>query len=143
MGPPPSDDLRDLDLDGACSTTKTRWRGCTVEVTARLVPRYLWSTASIDVHLDGRCILRTGGQRKIVGSSTAEFQHDGESHTVALSWDQVRSDGFAGLSFPFHLSIDDAKVAASEVPVENPQFLFVSILSAFAVFVFWLFSLYR
>jgi hypothetical protein len=94
---------------------KLRWHGSEVEVKARIVPRYGWTTASIDVFLDGKCILRTGGQMEVTGSSSAVFDHDGSRHFAELSWGMAR-----GLEFPYVLRINDAKVALSEVPVENP-----------------------
>jgi len=45
-----------------------RWQDSAVDVQARLDPRFLWSTASIDVFLDEECIFRTGGQLKATGS---------------------------------------------------------------------------
>ena len=92
-----------------------RWQGSTVEVKARLVPRFLWNIASIDVFLDGRCILRTGGKLNLTGSYSASFDHTGSSHRAELTW------GFSGLSFsfPYRLQIDGVPVAASRVQVEN------------------------
>jgi hypothetical protein len=116
MANPPRGDTWDSELDGDIpSRAKTRWNGRSVEVTARLISRYFWSTASIDVFLDGECILRTGGQLKTIGSSEAEFHHDGSLHVVKLSWGQAR-----GLSFPYQLWIDGSKVLVSRVPVANP-----------------------
>jgi hypothetical protein len=112
----PRGDTWDSELDGDMpSRSKPRWNGRTVEVTARLIPRYLWSTASIDVFLDGECILQTGGQMRIIGLSEAEFHHDGALHAVKLSWGQAHR-----LSFPYQLWIDGAKVLVSDVPVANP-----------------------
>jgi hypothetical protein len=114
MPNPARDDPLDFEFDDRVPEKKIRWNGSTIVVTARLVPRYSWTTASIDVFLDGRCILRTGGQMKVTGSSWAEFDHDGSVHTVELSW------GLAlGLSFPYQLRIDGAMVAVSEVPVAS------------------------
>jgi hypothetical protein len=131
----PRDDDRGFEFDDAMPGAKTRWHGSTVEVTARLVPRYLWSTASIDVFLDGRCILRTGGQMRAVGSSSAEFDHDGEAHTVEVSWGRAQPRGFTRHCFPYDLTIDGAKVAASEVPVENSGLLVIPLLALASLFV--------
>lgn len=112
----PQGGIWDDELDGdRPSRSKTRWNGRTVEVTARLVPRYLWTTASIDVFLDGECILRTGGQMKAIGFSEAGFHHDGSVHVARLSWGSAHQ-----LSFPFQLWIDGAKVMVSDVAVANP-----------------------
>ena len=105
-----------FDFGDEIPAAKIRWHDCTVEVKARLVPRYLWTTASIDVFLDGRCIVQTGGQMKFTGSSSAEFEHDGESHLVELSWGRAR-----GIEFPYVLTIDNAKVALSDVPVKHAR----------------------
>ena len=57
MRHPNHDDSLHVELDDEVGEKKTQWNGSAVEVTAHLVPRFLWSTASIDVFLDGRCIL--------------------------------------------------------------------------------------
>jgi hypothetical protein len=96
-----------------------KWRDSAVDVQARLVPRFLWSTASIDVFLDKRCILRTGGQLKATGSHSATFTHSGSTHTAELSW------GYGLLfSFPYKLRIDDAPVSEARVRVQNWPFVF-------------------
>ena len=106
----------DFEFGVGIPDAKIRWHECPVEVKARLVPRYFWTTASIDVFLDGRCIVQTGGQRKITGSSSAEFDHDGTTHVVELSWGKAW-----GTKFPYVLTIDNAKVALADVPVENAR----------------------
>jgi hypothetical protein len=113
---------------------KIRWHGSEVLVKARIVPRYGWTTASIDVFLDGKCILRTGGQPKVTGSSWAVFDHDGSRHFAELSWGMVR-----GLEFPYVLRIDDAKVALADVPVENPG---LSVIPALIVMVLVLIGMF-
>jgi hypothetical protein len=85
------DALPDFDFDSEIHPAKIRWRGSEVEVKARLVPRYFWTTASIDVYLDAQCILRTGGVMKLTGSSRAEFDQDGSRHSVELSWETAGS----------------------------------------------------
>jgi hypothetical protein len=119
---------QDSDFNDAVPGAKTRWHGSTIEVTARIVPRYLWTTASIDVFLDGRCILRTGGQMRIIGSSSAEFHHDGSVHTAELSWENVHDRGFIRPGFPYQLRIDGTKVAVAEVAVENPGLILIPLL---------------
>jgi len=92
-----------------------KWQGSTVDVQARLVPRYFWNTASIDVSLDGQQILRTGGKLKFRGLYSTTFTHAGSTHTAELSW------GFSGFSFsfPYQLRIDGTPVAASRVRIRN------------------------
>jgi hypothetical protein len=107
------------------------WQGNKVNVQARLVPRYLWNTASIDVFLDGQCILQTGGQLKLNGSHSATFTHSGSPHTAELSW----SSSGLSFSFPYQLRIDGVPVAASRVNVQNwPIGLIVTFLVVATVF---------
>jgi hypothetical protein len=107
------------------------WQGDQVDVQARLIPRFLWTTASIDVFLNGECILRTGGQMKITGSHSVSFTHAGSEHTVELSW----GVGWL-LSFPYQLRIDGSLVSDSRVSVRNwPLGLLLVILSAAALVV--------
>jgi len=92
----------------------TQWNGSRLGVKAKLVPRYLWQTASIDVFLDEQCILRTGGKFKFVGSHASEFEHRGTTHNAVLTW------GFAGLrSFPFRLTLDGQAILESRVYMSN------------------------
>jgi hypothetical protein len=114
------DDPLHFELDDEVGEKKTQWNGCAIEVTARLIPRFLWSTASIDVFLDGRCILRTGGQLGFTGSSWAVFHHARSLHKVELSWERA-----IGHAFPYRLTIDDDEVAASLVFVENLAFFVI------------------
>jgi len=91
-----------------------QWNGSRLAVTAKLVPRYLWQTASIDVFLDEQCILRTGGQFKFVGSHASEFEYRGTTHSAVLK------GGFASLrSFPFRLTLDGQAVLESRVHMSN------------------------
>lgn len=109
-----------------------KWQGSTVEVQARLVPRYLWNTASIDVFLDGQRILRTGGRFKFTGSHSTPFTHAGSAHRAELSW------GFCGLSFsvPYQLRVDGVPVAASRVQIRNwPIALVIIVVGAAALLV--------
>jgi len=109
--------------------TPITWNGSQVEVQAHLVPRFLWSTASIDVFLDGQCILRTGGQLKAVGSHSATFRHSDSEHRAELSW----GVGFFR-SFPYQLRIDGAPVSDARVYVRNwPLGLITSLLLAAAL----------
>lgn len=91
------------------------WQGSKVEVQARLVPRYSWNTASIDVFLDGQQMLQTGGQLKLKGSCTTSFTHARSTHIMLLSW------GCSGIrfSFPYELRIDGVSVATSRVQIRN------------------------
>jgi hypothetical protein len=91
-----------------------QWQSNAIDVQARLVPRFLWTTASIDVLLNGQCILKTGGQMKLTGSYSTTFSHSEATHKAELSW------GVGGLfSFPYKLRIDDNLISDSRVRVRN------------------------
>lgn len=90
------------------------WNDKTVLVTARLVPRYLWQSASIDVSLDGHTILKTGGVFKIVGTHIETVDLRGKQHTAEVTW------GKGSLrSFPFSLKLDGAQIIESRVQIQN------------------------
>jgi len=115
----------------------TSWQGKAVSVRAHYVPRFVWTTASIDVYLDDRCILRTGGQFKLAGSHSATFTDGGAEHRAELTW-----GGSGGFRFPYQLRIDGVLIADALVAVENwgmifiPAFLIVFLLfSCFAIMV--------
>jgi hypothetical protein len=91
-----------------------QWQGNAMDVQARLVPRFLWTTASIDVFLNGQSILKTGGQMKLTGSCSTAFFYSEANHKVELSW------GVGGLfSFPYKLRIDDNLISDSRIRVRN------------------------
>ena len=90
------------------------WQGNEIQVTARLLPRFLWSTASIDVSVAGTCVLQTGGQPRITGASSSEFSRNGVVHRAELAWRRG-----ALCSFPYRLQIDGVLVSESRVRVEN------------------------
>ena len=56
------------------------WARSQLQVRAYVVPRYCWTTASIDVVIDGQPVLQTGGKLRVVGSHASDFQHRGASH---------------------------------------------------------------
>jgi hypothetical protein len=122
------------------SERSTTWQGSDVRVRARLVPRFLWTTASIEVFLDQECILRTGGQMKFTGAHSAEFVHSGAKHTAELSWG---SSGFS-FSFPYQLRIDGAAIQASRVRIRNwPIGLLAALLVAAMISTLFYFVLSR
>lgn len=90
------------------------WNGMPVVTSARYVPRYAWTTASINVDIKDLSILRTDGMFKFTGKQTSTFDFDGRSHTAELTWGR-------GLirSFPFKLWIDGTLVTESRVPIQN------------------------
>ena len=106
------------------------WQGKAIRVRARLVPRLLWTTASIDVFLEEQCVLRTGGQFKVTGSHAAKFDDGNSEHQAVLAWGRVR-DG----RFPYRLQIDGAQVEEAEVGVENRLMGFIPSLCVIAIMV--------
>ena len=101
-----------------------------MSITAKLVPRFVWQSASIDVAVNGRFVLKTGGVFKLVGKHTETFAFDGIEHNVEVTW------GSAALrSFPFSLSIDGMLVLKSRVHISNwwlalwPWVLFVAFIA--------------
>ncbi len=115
------------------------WQGKTVRVQARYVPRFLWTTASIDVFWGDQCLLRTGGKFKLTGSYSTSFRDSGSEHQIELSWGQS-----SNFHFPYQLRIDGAIVDDSKVHVENqhmimvPAIIIVASMFLFFGFVFWL-----
>lgn len=109
------------------------WHGSLLDVQARLVSRFVWTTASIDVYLDGSPILQTGGAFKITGSCNSEFTRDGLSHTCELRWGAVRL-----ARFPFTLSIDGKQIVNSTARIANWPMLLVPslIISLFLLCLF-------
>lgn len=94
--------------------SKFFWQGNELYVKAKLIPKFLWSTASIDVFLNSECILRTGGKMKISGAVRSEFLHNNSLHQAEVSW------GVGGLfQFPYQLSIDGEIVNKSYVTIDN------------------------
>jgi hypothetical protein len=63
-----------------------RWQNSAVEVRAELIPRCLYTTASVDVYVGDDCILRTGGVWRLWGTQSADFMHEGSGHSAELSW---------------------------------------------------------
>ena len=93
---------------------KAAWRNTSVTLAAHLVPRYAFTTASIEVFLEDRSILATGGVLKLVGSQVQSFEHEGQPHSVKLSW------GTAKLrSFPVTLAIDGESILEASVQMSN------------------------
>lgn len=90
------------------------WNSTAVEVTARMIPRYAWTTASIDVAIGGNTILETGGVLKVVGAHVGPFEFHGVKHSVEITWGEATLR-----SFPFRLFIDGFPLLASSVPIAN------------------------
>jgi len=110
---------------------QTFWNSKKVSVTARLIPRYAWTTASIDVFIEDQAIVKTGGVFKFIGKQVECFQSNGIEHSVEVSW------GKGSLrSFPVSLKIDGTTIVESAVPIQN-WWLVLWPWAAVGVFVAW------
>ena len=124
-----------ITLLGELSQVMISWRGKTVRVQARLVPRFVWTTASIDVFLAEQRIVCTGGQFKLTGSCSTTFRDGGSDHRAVLSWGVGRRH-----RFPYQLQIDGVTVDDANVDVKNwrmgyiPAFLIVASLALILMF---------
>jgi hypothetical protein len=90
------------------------WNGEAVAITCSIVSRYAWTTASIDVAIGDKVILRTGGVQKLTGLHTETFQLRGYQHTAQLAWGVS-----LGRRFPVILNIDGVKVVDCRVSISN------------------------
>jgi hypothetical protein len=117
------------------------WRGKAVQVRAISVPRYLWTSASIDVYLDGERVFRTGGKINPTGGHAETVRIGGAEHRMEVTWGLSR-----GFKFPYQLKIDGELVVNSVVKVENGAMIFIpSTLIVLVIFsiigvVIWLLS---
>ena len=120
------------------------WRGKTVKVRAHLVPRFLFSSASIDVYLNGECVFRTGGKINPTGSHSAAVRIGGSEHQIEVAWGRSRN-----FCFPYQLRIDGELVTESQVQVENqplmiiPAFFMFAVMFAVAVVLYVVFQFVR
>jgi hypothetical protein len=110
-------------LFGRPSHVMKSWRDKPIRVQARLVPRYMWTTASIEVFWDDHRLVCTGGQFKMTGSQSAAFKEGGSEHHAVLSWGRVRRH-----RFPYQLQIDGATADDAEVEIENWPMGYIPVL---------------
>ncbi|WP_143042932.1 hypothetical protein ABL840_29680 [Variovorax sp. NFACC27] len=96
------------------SNQETEWNGSKLFVTSTLLARKLWQAASIDLFLGEKCLLKTGGVFKLVGTHSVEFEHEGTRHRATLSWGRA---GFR--SFPIKVEIDGAPLLEGHVVSSN------------------------
>jgi len=85
-----------------------------VTVSARLVRRFAWQTASIDLTVGDEVVMRTGGVFKFVGKVVRSFEIDGACHEAALEWGRGTLR-----SFPYSLTLDADPVCNGRVSVDN------------------------
>ena len=108
------------------------WQNKSVRVEARTVPRFMWTTASIDVYLGEECVLRTGGKVDFKGTYSTSFNFDGSEHRADLTWGLCRQR-----HFPYQLRIDGRLIDESRVQVKNFQLVYIPVSIVIALlFVF-------
>ena len=120
-------------------TNRVNWRDRRLEVKARVVPRYFWSTVSINVHLDGTALIRTGGVFRGKGLNEAQFDEWGETHSLGLSW----TSPTRGFYFPYRLLVDDGVVLESTVKPPNWPMVFMPVLPLALMFLASVWIVYR
>ena len=108
------------------------WKGASVRVTSRIIGRYAWTTASIDVSVNGKTILKSGGVMKISGDTVSTFEHEGVAHMAALSWGRMSLR-----SFPYRLEIDGDLIADSRVFVSNWWVAYWLLAGVFILALLW------
>ena len=114
---PAHDDLR----DGVPPGLETiRRLGHTFAVRGRLVPRRLFTTASLDVWIDGCCVLRSGGVPQAGGRVEADVELNDGAHVVALAWGTAK-----GAAFPVVVTLDGVVVEERDVEIDNTWLLLV------------------
>lgn len=119
-------------VDTQATDVVLRWRDETLGLTAHVMARRLFMTASIDVLLHDRVVLATGGQPRATGTARARFEHLGDWHDIELDWDRVRGDGF-----PVAVRIDGELVGEAVVPLRDKWKIALIPVSLFGLGVIW------
>ena len=101
-------------LNSPISVEEADWNGLPVAVSARLVPRFAWQTASIDLVIGEQVVMRTGGVFKFVGQVVGSFEARGSSHQATLEWGRGTLR-----SFPYRLAVDGVPLRRGRVNVDN------------------------
>jgi len=102
---------------------KTKWKDEEVEINASFIPQRFWIAASIDVLLNQKKILSTGGQLKFKGTCIERFDHAQMSHTVRLEWER-----FFLHSIPCSVYVDDEPVFQGSVAITNRPMNIVALI---------------
>lgn len=90
------------------------WNGLPLTVSARLVRRFAWQTASIDLTVGDQVVMRTGGVFKFVGKVVRPFEINGVCHEATLEWSRGTLR-----SFPYSLTLDGISVRSGRVGIDN------------------------
>ena len=112
-------------------TNSIRWHDRLLEVKAHAIPRYCWLTVSIDVHVDGAAVIRTGGVLRSKAINEAQLDEQGQHDSLKLSW---RSP-FQGMDFPFQLSVDEQVIIDSKVRPQNWPMVFIPLVTLGPLFI--------
>jgi hypothetical protein len=107
----------------------TLWQGSAIEVHAEVVPRYLWTTASINVYVDHECVISTGGVLRLSGTRQFALRCGDQNHLLELSWGSPAR----GIAFPFRLSVDGEKLLDSSVWPRNWPMCFAPYFGALVI----------
>ena len=90
------------------------WNGLPVAVSARLVPRFAWQTASIDLVIGDEVVMRTGGAFKLVGHVAGPFEVRGSRHEARLDLGRGTLR-----SFPYKVAVDGIALKSGRVSIDN------------------------
>ena len=90
------------------------WNGLSLRLASRLVPRFAWQTASIELAIDDMTVLQTGGAFKFVGAVVQSFEVQGALHEARLEWGRGTLK-----SFPCKVTIDGLDAWSGRVRVGN------------------------
>jgi len=95
-------------------TDRPTWKGLPLRLSARLVPRYAWQTASIRLAIGDATVVDTGGVLKVTGIVARTFEVDGAVHEARVEWGRGTLR-----SFPCKVAIDGVVVLDERVAVAN------------------------
>jgi hypothetical protein len=90
------------------------WNGLPLQLSARLVPRYAWQTASIRLAIGDDIVVETGGVLKFTGAAVQTFEQEGAVHEVRIEWGRGTL-----VSFPCKVAIDRAEVLSTRLAIAN------------------------
>ncbi len=118
--------------------------GRQVTIQARLVPKFLWFTASIEALVDGKCVAASGGSFRLSGTATGSFEDaSGRSHELVLEWSSF-SGGFLERdtrllpALSYSLIVDGKTVSGGAVIVRNRWMIAAGPALVMAVVMFYL-----
>lgn len=93
----------------------TEWNGHCIRVQSALVPRYFWTSASVDAYVDQSCVIKTGGVFRFSGIETGDLNDRGKNHVMQMAWNVGGRD----LAVRYELAIDGHVLLKSRVFPRN------------------------